>query len=283
MELIDSYAQYEMYIKKFRQNQKAVGTNLFLLPKDLKAIIEERRLYFGQTESIIRILVDEGYYYHLYYIGDLNDLSFPKVQKDVLIENIYNLKGNTEQAEILRKVCLQAGARFNKKSYQIEITENPRNILLDNEYGILKKQLNAKGLYIDFAEKKDMSQIAGLWEQYLEVYDFTYMSNHLIENMISQKEILAIKNEKKEVIASKCMSFSGVRSVGFHLVVDSVYRGVGLGKMMMYEWLFLGREKGIKICNAWVAENNLVSLSCHLKAGMKTGKISEQYILPVLC
>ena len=128
-----------------------------------------------------------------------------------------------------------------------------------------------------------MPQIVRLWKQYLEVYDFTYMSNYLIENMISRKEILAIKNENKEVIASKCMSFSNVRSVGFHLVVDSAYLGMGLGKMMMYEWLLLAREKGIKICNAWIAENNFVSLSCHLKAGMKTGKISEQYIISAVC
>ena len=47
----------------------------------------------------------------------------------------------------------------------------------------------------------------------------------------------------------------------------------------MMEWYNIANQNQVKICNVWVAENNKVSMGCHLKAGTKTGKVSEQYVV----
>ena len=279
MELIESYEVYDEYVKKIRLVQKKCETNLFLLPKDICTIIADKRMYLDTADGLINILVDEGYYYHLYYIWNLcYPMIFPKVNKNILIENIYNLKGSSECAELVKSRCLDSGAKFNKRSYQIEIIESQRNTILESEYETLKKHLHLQNLEIVNANKTDILQIVDLWKKYLEVYDFTYISEQLMDEMISRKEILVVRNQNGEVLAAKCMNFKGARSVGYHLVVNPAYRGRGLGKMLMYEWLSRAKQKDIKVCNVWVAENNKVSLSCHLKAGKITDKVSEQYI-----
>lgn len=64
-------------------------------------------------------------------------------------------------------------------------------------------------------------------------------------------------------------------------MVDHEARGKGLGKALMMEWYNIANQNQVKICNVWVAENNKVSMGCHLKAGTKTGKVSEQYVVEI--
>ena len=282
MELIKSYERYVEIVREFKKYCNTYVSNLFLLPQEIKSIINDGRLYFVRLEGVLLLLIDEGYYLHLYYYWDLRkDIHFPQTKKNILIEQIYNENGIIEQAETVRNKCLNAGAKYKKKSYQIEATEEQRNNLLEKEYVKSKSELQKQGLILTHAKTDDLNSIFALWRKYLDVYDFRYMSSGTIETTLKNQNILVIQNSANEILASECVELSGRRSLGYHLVVDHEARGKGLGKALMMEWYNIANQNQVKICNVWVAENNKVSMSCHLKAGTKTGKVSEQYVVEI--
>ena len=282
MELIKSYEKYVEIVREFKKYCNTYVSNLFLLPQEIKSIINDGRLYFVRLEGVLLLLIDEGYYLHLYYYWDLRkDIHFPQTKKNILIEQIYNENGILEQAEVVRSKCLNAGAKYKKKSYQIEATEEQRNNLLEKEYVKSKLKLQEQGLTVACARTDDLTFIFALWRKYLDVYDFRYLSADAIETMLKNQNILVIQNSANEILASECVELSGRRSLGYHLVVDHEARGKGLGKTLMMEWYNIANQNQVKICNVWVAENNKVSMSCHLKAGTKTGKVSEQYVVEI--
>lgn len=281
MNLISDYQEYRELYKEFHTTGTSYETNLFLFPKEIQHIIDEARLYYMIENNIFYLLADEGHHYHMYYYWDLTHTPIlPTLDKPILIEIIYNEKVKHEHISLIGNNLINAGAIYRKKSYQIEINNTERNNLLKAEYLVLQHKLTNNQMQIVYAQHEDVPAIRYLWDEYLDPFDFNDISEMTLKKMLNEKQILIIKDNRNKIIASKCMTLSKKRSLGFHLVVSPEARGLSLGKTLMCEWLKISDQQGIAFCNAWIAENNRISMNCHLKGGYKTGKISEQYIIP---
>ena len=82
MELIKSYEKYVEIVREFKKYCNTYVSNLFLLPQEIKSIINDGRLYFVRLEGVLLLLIDEGYYLHLYYYWDLRkDIHFPQTKR----------------------------------------------------------------------------------------------------------------------------------------------------------------------------------------------------------
>ena len=280
MKKIETYYEYEMLVKQFRKKSDITVNNLFLLPTELKKLIEEERFWGQESNNSLIFLADESSYYHLYYFWNPDyDLDLCAFDKDCLVEYIYNIQGKSDFSEVMREQFLRRQLKLNKVSYQIEILEEQRDKVLEAQYELNKTSLQKRGVTIKFAKRKGMNAIKRLWEEYLDHYDFGYLPEWEVDRMLESQEILVAVDKNGDILGSKCMKWAHKRSLGYHLVVSPSARGMGVGKQLMYEWFFLAKQKNIKICNAWVASDNEVSLKCHLIAGQKTGKVSEQYLL----
>lgn len=281
MNLIKDYQEYQEILKGFRKKGVSYEKNFFLLPKEIRSLIEEARLYYLIENEILYLLVDEGHHYHLYYFWDLSRTPvLPELDKPGLIENIYNENAKQENNNLIREMLLNAGAVFKKKSYQIEIESDGRKALLDAEYSDTQEKLKKYEMEFAFAQKEDIPEVKVLWDNHLEAFDFNNFTETTIDKMLAEKQIIVIKDKLGKVVATECMDIFGNRSLSYHLVVAPEARGRSLGKAFMCEWLKRTEESGIATCNCWIAEDNTVSMNCHLKAGHKTGKVSEQYIIP---
>lgn len=279
MQKFTTYEEYKDLTKGFRKAHAPLDSNLFLLPDELKSTIAEGRMSYTLTDDALLLYVDEGYYYHLYYFLPLSsELPEIRLDKQVLVEIIYNEKRENETVQALRDKCLRAGARYKKKSRQMEMPLSRMREVLDSDYEAVESRLKSEGISFSFAEKKDLPKIKSLWEQFLDPLDFKYMPLSVMEKMAENNEITTARNEQGEVIAGECIQISGSRSLSYHLAVDIPARGKGLGKAFMYHWFLVTLESSAKIGNAWFAEDNTVSINCHLKAGEFTGKVSEQYV-----
>lgn len=157
MQKFTTYEEYKDLTKGFRKAHAPLDSNLFLLPDELKSTIAEGRMSYTLTDDALLLYVDEGYYYHLYYFLPLSsELPEIRLDKQVLVEIIYNEKRENETVQALRDKCLRAGAHYKKKSRQMEMPLSRMREVLDSDYEAVESRLKSEGISFSFAEKKDL-------------------------------------------------------------------------------------------------------------------------------
>lgn len=108
---ITSYDQYAALVKEAKDNSKnKVFSNCYMLPAEIKRLIHLKKFYQVKTEQGLAFADDEGDYYYLFlYVNMSVSFTFPSLEKDILIENVYYEGRKNKKQEIFESF---QGANF---------------------------------------------------------------------------------------------------------------------------------------------------------------------------
>lgn len=276
---VNSYEEYRQILKEYKKGKKQIITNMYLMREPLKKIISEDRFFLANKEGALIFLVDEKNYYRLFfYQSDEEIVNLSKQDKEILIEIIYNNAVDNSAIKKVMNAYALSGARFDKKCHLYEFPIEKRTEFLDAEYDRSLRALAENGLSPEIAQCSDIGEIQSLWDQYLDKFDFEFITDQELLDIIDNQEIMVIK-DKGHVIATISLKYSEGKILECHQTVSEKYRGMGLGKILLLLSFKKAMDLNIAVYNAWIDDENTVSINCHLKAGNATEKVLEHYII----
>lgn len=265
MKLLESYSQFKEITTQYKE-KGCRASNLFMLPDDIRAVIENRRMYYDETDNCLLLFVDEPGFYRCYYYCnaeaslkpyDLND-------RDMVIEFPYNNEMNERQLKQVERIK-ELGFSLGRKSGEMILS--PENI----------KELPLKTDEVGYAEESDGDQILYLLNDAFDpLYAYLPEKEQMLR-MIDEKKVLVVRREGKVagVLNSDVESNSAVIR---HLAVDRRFRGCGTGPLLVRA--FIKRYNGtVRAFRHWVDLDNAPAIRMYEKFGYSFSvRKADEYI-----
>lgn len=280
MEKIKSFQEYKAFMKKMKNKDADLFSNIYFWPADLMTYIDQERLYYEENEAGIVFFLDEENHYKVYMSIDVQKpfVIAPK-EKKLLIRNIYKEKpANWKHVE---DNLIKNG--FFKSDSVLQVQADLQAMM-------------AKGKkvekYLPIFHKKGYRIVAGDWEMYqaflklaiesqiIEDHHFEYRTEDELAKDLADGACICIVNQAGEVCAGSYAIIQGGGAEGVAVVVAEPYKMEGFAPILAYErakWL---EKKGIESFFGWIRTDNDASLKYHYSIGYRpTGKYVDEWIL----
>lgn len=280
MILIESLTQYKMLILQNRQRFAKVESNCFLMPNDVKRMIDEGRLKANIYEKGLYLFAEEKYFSKLYYFWDASSEFFrPPQGKTLLVEEMGSeswKKSVTESEEKLSR----SGFRRYKRNLQFTVNMGERALAIERELPSRLAHLNEIGIRIIPCDTSFFAeQTVALWYKELDKTDIP--EKHTQFMSCEDDHVVCTVNDKNEVVGAYWWRIEGKGSgEGRHIVTrqDHLRQGIGTALLLHSQKELLSR--GISRMLTWISASNEKSILLHKGVGFqKNGRFCIQYIL----
>lgn len=287
---VESYEQYTALVKEAKANSEhKIFSNCYMLPAEIKRLIALKNFYQVKTNRGLAFADDEGGYYYLFLYVDLAEsLVLPRLEKDILVENVYYDNRKTEIQCKFEEYVQNAGCIY-LNTYNA-ITDRPQ-LAPDKYWKKLKALQNALA-----AEGKKICQPT---ERQLKEFEHIYRDtiDKYVQKRYSRKE----RNEQRKAGLLHCIDdnngniyaihISGLLHGGAIATRKDCQGGIYSPGLMLYmfkeyykampenieEQFKYMRPKGI---GGWIAVDNKASWRIHKMLGIKAiGKSMNQFVI----
>lgn len=272
MDRVESYEQCVDMIKKFKRNCEKTVTNFFFLPNELKEIIDHGIVYFQISEKALIFFMDEKEYLCMYYfleegIGSV----ITSAGKPLLLDFVARENGYEKAEEREKERWRSSGFEFYKGYVRMQCD------LSVHESSTWGDVIQCAGCELFCAGFEDAEEIAGLWQGSLDHFSVPIPNAEEVCQMIRSQHVYCLK-KAGEIVGAVYMDVTADRCVLKHLAVKSVFRGHGLGMVIMGYALRNMSEENVNSCCLWVATDNTAAYKSYKKygfqeEGLKSGRL----------
>lgn len=285
---VESYEQYTALVKEAKANSEhKLFSNCYMLPAEIKRLIALKNFYQVKTNTGLAFADDEGSYYCLFLYVDLAEsLVLPRLEKDILVENVYYDNRKTEIQCKFEEYVQNAGCIY-LNTYNA-VTDRPQ-LAPDKYWKKLKALQNALA-----AEGKKICQPT---ERQLKEFEHIYRDtiDKYVQKRYSRKE----RNEQRKAGLLHCIDDNNGNIYAIHIAVHggaiatrkdcqgSIYSPALL--LYLFKSYYDAMPKDIEDRNqymrpkgigGWIAVDNKVSWRLHKMLGIKAiGKSMNQFVI----
>lgn len=282
MKRLKSLEDYYGLIRAMRKQCRISFSNMYCMADEIQRYINLERLYFAELESGMAIIIDEERYYKLcLYVDSTIPLNIPKLDKKILMRNIYreNLKNNSVQQ--MEKGLIQNG--FQKEGTSVQIQGSPSEIIdkkksIERCLGIIERN----GYRIVQADISMLGAIESLLKEVPFVHDYHANFKTIEEKQENLKQggYLCVVDSCGKVCAATVTWVRGKSAEGGAIAVREQYKTLGLAPAICYKRLKLLQDKGVKNLRGWVLLDNEASIRYHKSMGFEfVDKYADEWIL----
>ena len=287
---IKSYEEYVTLVKKAKSvSEQKLFSNCYMLPAEIKRLISLKNFYLLKTDEGLAFADDEGAYYYLFlYVDMLRPLILPKLEKDILVENVY-YEGRKNDMQCKFEEYIQKAGCIYLNTYNA-VADRPQ--LAPDKYW---KKLEALQNSLTAEGKKITQPTEHQLKEFEEIYRSTI--DKFVQKRYSKKErnkqrkaglLHCIDDEKGKIyaihisgllhggaIATRKDCQGGIYSPGLMLYVFKGYYEA-MPKDPEEQKIFM-KPKGI---GGWIAVDNKASWRIHKMLGIKAiGKSMNQFVI----
>lgn len=287
---IESYEQYTALVKEAKANSEhKLFSNCYMLPAEIKRLIALKNFYQVKTNTGLAFADDEGSYYYLFLYVDLTEsLKLPKLEKDILVENVYYEGRKTELQCNFEQLVQKAGCVY-LNTYNA-VTDRPQ--LPPDKYWkkleALQNSLAAEGKKICQPTEKQLKEFEHIYRDTIDKY---------VQKRYSRKE----RNEQRKAGLLHCIDdnngniyaihISGLLHGGAIATRKDCQGGIYSPGLMLYIFkkYYESMPKNIdeqekymkpKGIGGWIAVDNKASWRIHKMLGIKaTSKSMNQFVI----
>lgn len=285
---IQSYEQYVNLVKDFRKNKK-IFSNCYMLPSEIKRLIELKCFYKVKTSQGLVFVDDEGGYYHTLLYVDLSEkFRLPVLDKDALVENVYyEGRKNIEQIKF-EDLLLDMGFTF---------TSTYRSIM--DRPSLSPEKFYKKLAVMDKALALEGKKVA--IPKYSQLQEFDEVYHSIIDKFVQKK--FTLKERKKQADSGQLYCITDDRDKIYAIAIRACVSGGAYGSRKdcqnnIYAPILLlhlfkdfydhvpkdekaqkeyMRSKGI---GGWIDVNNVSSWKINKLVGIEaTGKSMNQFVI----
>ena len=285
---VESYEQYTALVKEAKANSEhKLFSNCYMLPAEIKRLIALKNFYQVKTNTGLAFADDEGSYYYLFLYVDLTEsLVLPRLEKDILVENVYYDNRKTEIQCKFEEYVQNAGCIY-LNTYNA-VTDRPQ-LAPDKYWKKLKALQNALA-----AEGKKICQPT---ERQLKEFEHIYRDtiDKYVQKRYSRKE----RNEQRKAGLLHCIDDNNGNIYVIHIAVHggaiatrkdcqgSIYAPALL--LYVFKSYYDAMPKNMESRNqymrpkgigGWIAVDNKASWRLHKMLGIKAiGKSMNQFVV----
>ena len=169
---ITSYDQYAALVKEAKDNSKnKVFSNCYMLPAEIKRLPHLKKFYKVKTEQGLAFADDEGDYYYLFlYVNMSVSFTFPSLEKDILIENVYYEGRKNKKQEIFESFLLDSGCEFLNTYRSIEDRPSLSPDKFFKKLEVLEKTLALEGKKIAIPSYKQLDEFEKVYRSIIDKF-----------------------------------------------------------------------------------------------------------------
>lgn len=249
------------------RKQRAI-TNCFLMSNQIKALVELHKLYILEVDSNFYLFEKEDDFYRVYYfICDVGHIEPLKAELPMVIEFPYKASLADKQLEEISLIerlgfsLARKSARMSMKASDVQICKMPFQ----------------DKIYIEYAKADEADFISSfLKDTFNKMFAFL-PTNDQVKKLISSENILVCYYEGKP---AGIVNMEIVNNIAWirHIAVVDVYRGIGLGRIMLNSYQSRLKDKVNEFMH-WVDLSNKSAISMYKKAGYEfDGRIADEYV-----
>lgn len=202
MEPLQNLETYKSLLKENRSVFYKGYSNNYMSFEMVRRYIQLGRIYYCIDENGVLFYTNEGEYYRLcFQIGAEADIQIPKLNKPILIRNIYRENTIAEPLKNLHKQLQKQEFKLYDESIQILAHPFEHKDEIEEKCKKTEKFLNRMGMHISYAKKEHMEQIMVLRDHTpeLKIYHFPYETDDEILEAIEKGYFRCAFNEAGEV------------------------------------------------------------------------------------
>ena len=267
MNRIETYEQCIDVIKHFKEKAGHVKTNFYMLPDEMKKMINSRSIYYQMSHDLLLFYIEESDYLHVYYWAADRTIPIIKDAGKVMVLDLVARDIENQEEQRWKKAGFESYKLYSRMKYDLG-SWNGKGVgaWRDDTYLISSANIN------------DIKGIASLWRVCLDCYSTSLPTLAEMEQLVAAQHIYCISQEQK-IIGAVYMEVASKTCMLKHLSVDSLYRRQGLGSVLMNYALKKMVEEGVKNCVLWVDIENIPAYENYVKYGFKQdGLWSRQMI-----
>ena len=262
MEKIESYEQCNLLIKNFKKNNNKTITNFFFLPKELKALIASKEIFYQENKEALIFCIEEKDFSHIFYF--VNEKSFFELE-------------NTEKIMIIdliaRKICVSKEIELEEKIWRsVGFKEYKQYIRLwyhlEKDFYEKIESDRHRDYQLTYAELMDRNAVLDIWETNLDKYSSPLPNDTDMEHLLKSGHIFVAKREGI-VKGAVYMDVASKSCILKHLVVIPSCRRQGLSTALMNYALKAMVLEHIERCYLWVDINNTPAYENYKKYGFE--------------
>lgn len=271
MDRIESYEQCAALIRDFKRSCDRTVTNFYFLPGELKEIIGRERIRFRLSSDTLIFYVEEQAYCCVYYfLAEKAIPVLPKMGKPVILDFV-------ARGEAYTKAEGQERERWHDSGFE------PYKVYVRMQYPVSLEEARTEGALqrigytCSCAEDGDAGEIAGLWQESLDRFSTPLPDAEEVRRMIRSRHVYCMKTEG-EIAGAVYMDVAADTCVLKHLAVASIFRGQGLGMVIMDHALRSMARENVRLCRLWVAHDNTAAYRSYIgygfqEDGLKSGRL----------
>ena len=290
LEYVDSYEQFKLLVKdKKSKSSNKVFTNCYMLPQEIKRLIDLKSFYRIKTEEGLVFADDEGGYYHtLFYVDFTENITLPDLDKDILVENIYYEGRKNSKQEEFEEFLYNIGFTFcnTYRSIMDRPSLSPEKYY--KKLSVLEKALAMEGKKIAIPK---YNQLGEFDEVYRSIIDKFVQKRFTLKERKEQADaglLYCITDDKDKIYAiaiRSCVSGGAYGSradcqnniyapVLLLYLFKKFYDNIPEDDYAKKEYM---RSKGI---GGWIEVNNISSWKVNKMVGIEaTEKSMNQFVI----
>ncbi len=290
---VKSYDEYLALVKKAKINSEhKLFSNCYMLPGEIKRLISLKNFYLLKTDEGLAFADDEGSYYYMFlYVDVLKPVKFPKLEKDILIENVYYEGRKTQQQNNFEDFLVKSGCEFFNTYRSIEDRPSLEPDKFYKKLAVLENTLRMEGKKIAVPTYEQLPEFEKV---YRSIIDKFVQKKYTLKERKAQADagfLYCITDESKKIyaIAIKAVVHGGAYGsrpdcrnniyapiLVLYLFKD-FYDNMPADYNKQKEYLC---SKGI---GGWIAINNTASWRVYKMVGIKAAnKSMNQFVIKAL-
>ncbi len=286
---VNSYDEYLALVKKAKAtSERKLFSNCYMLPGEIKRLITLKKFYIVKTNGGLVFTDDEGGYYYLFlYVDMMKPLVLPKLEKDILVENVYYEGRKTELQSKFEEYVQSAGCVYlNTYNAVIDRPQlSPEKYWQNLE--VLQNSLAAEGKKICIPSEHQLKEFEQIYRDTIDKFVQRRYSKkerneqrklgylHCIDDEKGKIYAIHITGVHGGAIATRKDCQGGIYSPGLMLYAFKKYYEA-MPKDLEEQKKYM-QPKGI---GGWIAVDNKASWRIHKMLGMKaTVKSMNQFVI----
>lgn len=269
-----SLDDFTAMVKAFQKGNPKSFTNCFLMPDELKTLIQCDCIYVSQQKDWFFIVCERCDYYNLYFYSSASPCT-PDIDE---IAERFNDK------QIFVDVVLREG--ISKSNYAL-------NVLLENEIVVPYKSYKRMNfvqktsddkpyqdaqMYRMVCEYGDTEALFSLWKSALDEKSTPLPLKKDVLALEKEGKILYIVDKDNYLCAVGMLNVQGRNALIQHIAVSSLHRRKGLAKYIVSKLIDLSTKKEMRTLKLWVDCENIPAVKLYDKIGfVNDGMICNQF------
>lgn len=261
------FKNFDEYIQivSVAQKNKLNNINCYLMPDEIKSLINAEKLSYLCNENTLQLVVENQRYCKIYFYGNLDFEFIPfKTDKPILTDLAYsNVK--TPNFLNLQNKFADLGFCINSSVTRMDCNN------FDN-YNCKETQF-----IVDKLQKEEIDEVYNLWEENFDFVESLLYGKDEIINLLNQ--IYVLKDKQNHIYGAMELIINNNVAWIQKIAIKKAYQGKGLGAVLENFCLNKCKTLGIKKILLYTVDSNLNAQSFHKKFGFKPdGKFNCQYI-----